>query len=404
MILPGKTIGVLGGGQLGRMFAQAAQSLGYRVHVYEPQVGCPAGAVANREVNASYEDAGALMEFARGVDVVTYEFENIPAAALAGIAAVVPLHPRADVLHTTQNRQREKAWLRANGFPHVAYAEALDGDIAAAVGQVGLPCVVKTADFGYDGKGQMKLTTAADLEQAVAIFRGRRCVVEAWCEFTCELSVIVARSSAGETRAFPVAENIHTQHILDFSIVPARVTAEVAVRAATVAEQIAEKLGVVGLLAVELFLTTAGELVVNELAPRPHNSGHWSLDGCETSQFEQHVRAVCGLPLGGVAVREPTVMVNILGDAWCAPASDAAGAGAAGQGAGANEAARGDTRGAGERPRLPNWVAVLAEPRAKLHLYGKSEPRRARKMGHFTVRAADVETALARARDLKARL
>jgi 5-(carboxyamino)imidazole ribonucleotide synthase len=201
-----------------------------------------------------------------------------------------------------------------------------------------------------------------------------------------------------------VAENIHTQHILDFSIVPARVTAEVAVRAATVAEQIAEKIGVVGLLAVELFLTTAGELVVNELAPRPHNSGHWSLDGCETSQFEQHVRAVCGLPLGGVAVREPTVMVNILGDAWCAPAADAAGAGAAGQGAGAKEAARGDTKGAGERPRLPNWAAVLAEPRAKLHLYGKSEPRRARKMGHFTVRAADVETALARARELKARL
>lgn len=389
MILPGKTIGVLGGGQLGRMFAQAAQSLGYRVHVYEPQVGCPAGAVANREVNASYEDAGALLEFARGVDVVTYEFENIPASALAGIAAVVPLHPRADVLHATQNRQREKAWLRANGFPRVAYAEALDGDIAAAVGQVGLPCVVKTADFGYDGKGQMKLTTAADLEQAVAIFRGRRCVVEAWCEFTCELSVIVARSSAGETRAFPVAENIHTHHILDFSIVPARVTAEVAVRAATVAEQIAEKLGVVGLLAVELFLTTAGELVVNELAPRPHNSGHWSLDGCETSQFEQHVRAVCGLPLGGVAVREPTVMVNILGDAWYAPA--------AGAGAGTNE-------GRGEARRIPNWAAVLAEPRAKLHLYGKSEPRRARKMGHFTVRAADVETALARARELKARL
>lgn len=407
MILPGKTIGMLGGGQLGRMFAQAAQSLGYRVHVYEPQVGCPAGAVANREVNASYEDAGALREFARGVDVVTYEFENIPAAALAGIAAVVPLHPRADVLHTTQNRQREKAWLRANGFPHVAYAEALDGDIAAAVGQVGLPCVVKTADFGYDGKGQMKLTTAADLEQAVAIFRGRRCVVEAWCEFTCELSVIVARSSAGETRAFPVAENIHTHHILDFSIVPARVTAEVAVRAEALAEQIAAKLGVVGLLAVELFLTTAGELVVNELAPRPHNSGHWSLDGCETSQFEQHVRAVCGLPLGGVAVREPTVMVNILGDAWYAPAADEvdqAGAGAVCEGAGANEAARGDTKGAGERPRFPNWSAVLAEPRAKLHLYGKSEPRRARKMGHFTVRAADVETALARARELKARL
>lgn len=378
MILPGKTIGVLGGGQLGRMFAQAAQTLGYRVHVYEPQTHCPAGAVANREVNASYDDAEALMEFARGVDVVTYEFENIPAAALAVIAPVVPLHPRAEVLHTTQNRQREKAWLKANGFPHVAYAEALDGDIAAAVAAVGLPCVVKTADFGYDGKGQMKLTTAADLEQAVAIFRGRRCVVEAWCTFTCELSVIVARSTTGETRAFPVAENIHTHHILDFSIVPARVNREIAVAAETLAARIAERLGVVGLLAVELFLTTAGDLVVNELAPRPHNSGHWSLDGGETSQFEQHVRAVCGLPLGAVGVREPTVMVNILGDAW--------------------KWAEGKVVGA------PNWAAVWSEPKAKLHLYGKAEPRPGRKMGHFSVRAADIETALATARELKARL
>lgn len=378
MILPGKTIGVLGGGQLGRMFAQAAQTLGYRVHVYEPQTHCPAGAVANREVNASYDDAEALMEFARGVDVVTYEFENIPAAALAVIAPVVPLHPRAEVLHTTQNRQREKAWLKANGFPHVAYAEALDGDIAPAVAAVGLPCVVKTADFGYDGKGQMKLTTAADLEQAVAIFRGRRCVVEAWCTFTCELSVIVARSTTGETRAFPVAENIHTLHILDFSIVPARVAPAVAQAAEALAARIAEKLGVVGLLAVELFLTTAGELVVNELAPRPHNSGHWSLDGGETSQFEQHVRAVCGLPLGAVGVREPTVMVNILGDAW--------------------KWADGKVVGA------PDWAAVLTEPKAKLHLYGKTEPRPGRKMGHFSVRGADVETALARARELKARL
>jgi 5-(carboxyamino)imidazole ribonucleotide synthase len=378
MIDPGKTIGVLGGGQLGRMLAQAAQTLGYRVHVYEPQIHCPAGAVANHEVNASYQDADALLDFARGVDVVTYEFENIPAAALAVIAPLVPLHPSADVLHTTQNRQREKAWLKANGFPHVAYAEALDGDIAPAVAQVGLPCVVKTADFGYDGKGQMKLSTAADLEQAVAIFRGRRCVVEAWCEFSCELSVIVARSTTGETRAFPVSENIHTHHILDFSIVPARVPTAVAEAAEALAARIAEKIGVVGLLAVELFLTTAGELVVNELAPRPHNSGHWSLDGGETSQFEQHVRAVCGLPLGAVAVREPTVMVNILGDAW--------------------KWADGKVVGA------PRWAAILAAPRAKLHLYGKAEPRPGRKMGHFTVRAADVATALAQAQALKAQL
>jgi 5-(carboxyamino)imidazole ribonucleotide synthase len=378
MIAPGKTIGVLGGGQLGRMLAQAAQTLGYRVHVYEPQIHCPAGAVANHEVNASYQDADALLDFARGVDVVTYEFENIPAAALAVIAPLVPLHPSAEVLHTTQNRQREKAWLKANGLPHVAYAEALDGDIAPAVAQVGLPCVVKTADFGYDGKGQMKLSTAADLEQAVAIFRGRRCVVEAWCEFSCELSVIVARSTTGETRAFPVSENIHTHHILDFSIVPARVPTAVAEAAEALAARIAEKIGVVGLLAVELFLTTAGELVVNELAPRPHNSGHWSLDGGETSQFEQHVRAVCGLPLGAFAVREPTVMVNILGDAW--------------------KWADGKVVGA------PRWAAILAAPRAKLHLYGKAEPRPGRKMGHFTVRAADVATALAQAQALKAQL
>jgi 5-(carboxyamino)imidazole ribonucleotide synthase len=378
MIAPGKTIGVLGGGQLGRMLAQAAQTLGYRVHVYEPQIHCPAGAVANHEVNASYQDADALLDFARGVDVVTYEFENIPAAALAVIAPLVPLHPSAEVLHTTQNRQREKAWLKSNGFPHVAYAEALDGDIAPAVAQVGLPCVVKTADFGYDGKGQMKLSTSADLEQAVAIFRGRRCVVEAWCEFSCELSVIVARSTTGETRAFPVSENIHTQHILDFSIVPARVSAAVAQAAETLAERIAKKIGVVGLLAVEMFLTTAGELVVNELAPRPHNSGHWSIDGGETSQFEQHVRAVCGLPLGTVAVREPTVMVNILGDAW--------------------KWADGKVVGA------PHWAAILAAPRAKLHLYGKAEPRPGRKMGHFTVRAADIATALAQAQGLKAQL
>lgn len=378
MIAPGKTIGVLGGGQLGRMLAQAAQSLGYRVHVYEPQPHCPAGAVANREVNASYEDEDALIDFARGVDVVTYEFENIPAAALAVIAPLVPLHPNAAVLHTTQNRQREKAWLKANGFPHVAYAEALDGDIAPAVAQVGLPCVVKTADFGYDGKGQMKLSSSADLEQATAIFRGRRCVVEAWCEFSCELSVIVARSTTGETRAFPVSENIHTQHILDFSIVPARVAPAVAHAAEALAARIAEKIGVVGLLAVELFLTTTGELVVNELAPRPHNSGHWSLDGGETSQFEQHVRAVCGLPLGAVVVREPTVMVNILGDAW--------------------KWAEGKVVGA------PHWAAILAAPRAKLHLYGKAEPRPGRKMGHFTVRAADSSTALTQAQALKAQL
>ena len=216
MIFPGSTLGILGGGQLGRMLAQAAQSLGYRVHVFEPAGPCPAGAIANKEVNASYDDLAALTAFARECAVVTYEFENIPSAPLEAIAALTALHPRAAVLHVTQNRQREKAWLRANGFPHVRYAEALDGDVAAAIAAVGRPCVVKTADFGYDGKGQMKVTTEADLEKATAIFRGRRAVVERWVDFSCEVSVIVARSSAGETRAFPVTENIHTRHILDF--------------------------------------------------------------------------------------------------------------------------------------------------------------------------------------------
>ena len=378
MISPGSTIGILGGGQLGRMLGQAAQSMGYRVQVFEPVGPCPAGAVANREVNASYDDLAALTAFARECAVVTYEFENIPSGPLDAIASLVPLYPRADVLHVTQNRQREKAWLRANGFPHVRYAEALDGDLAAVIGQVGRPCVVKTADFGYDGKGQMKIVNDADLEKAAAIFRGRRCVLERWVDFSCELSVIVARSSAGETKAFPVAENIHTRHILDFSIVPARVSAAALREAEQLAVAIAEKLGVVGLLAVEMFLAANGEVLVNELAPRPHNSGHWSLDGCETSQFEQHVRAVCGLPLGPVGVREPTVMVNILGDAWRWQ----------------------DGRVVGE----PNWRAVLSEPRAKLHLYGKAEPRPGRKMGHFTVRDRNLETALTRAKELQAQL
>ena len=384
MISPGNTIGILGGGQLGRMLGQAAQSLGYRMQVFEPVGPCPAGAVANKEVNAGYEDIAALTAFARECAVVTYEFENIPSAPLEKIAPHVPLFPRPGVLQVCQNRQREKTWLREHGFPHVPYAEALDGEIGPAVAQVGLPCVVKTADFGYDGKGQMKLIDEADLDKARAIFRGRRCVVERWVEFTAEVSVIVARSSTAATgepsavRAFPVAENIHTNHILDFSIVPARISESVARAAEALAIAIAEKLEVVGLLAVEMFVTPDDSVLVNELAPRPHNSGHWTLDGCETSQFEQQVRAVCGLPLGDVTLREASVMVNILGDSW----------------------RRENGRAVGE----PNWEALLAAPQTKLHLYGKSDPRPGRKMGHFTVRDADVETALRRARDLKAKL
>ena len=378
MIGPGKTIGVLGGGQLGRMFAQAAQSLGYRVHVYEPAGLSPAASVADCETQASFEDLAALETFARQVDVVTYEFENIPAEPLEAVEAIVAVHPAPGVLATCQNRWKEKAWLRANGFPHARYVEALDGDIVPAAAHLGLPCVVKTADFGYDGKGQMRISTGEDLARAAAIFRGRRCVVEQWVEFEREISVICARTEAGETRTFPAAENIHTNHILEFSIVPARISASVEAKARVLAESVADALGVVGLVAVEMFLARSGELIVNELAPRPHNSGHWSIDACETSQFEQHVRAVCGLPLGPSAARGPVVMVNILGDAWAWEGGAVAGE--------------------------PDWAAVLAEPSAKLHLYGKPEPRPGRKMGHFTVQGADPEAALALAMALKARL
>jgi 5-(carboxyamino)imidazole ribonucleotide synthase len=374
VIGPGKAIGILGGGQLGRMLAQAAQSLGYRVHVYTPAAGGPAGAVADRESVAAFDNLAALGDFARSVDVVTYEFENIPAEPLEAIAKLVELHPSPGVLRTCQNRRREKAWLSANGFPHAAYAEALEGDIEAAAAQVGLPCVVKTADFGYDGKGQMKIATAEDLARAAAIFRGRRCVVEEWVDFEREVSVICARTRLGETRPFPASENLHADHILDISIVPARIAPAAEAAARDLAVRVTDRLGVVGLLAVEMFLARDERLIVNELAPRPHNSGHWSIDAGETSQFEQHVRAVCGLPLGPAAARNPAVMVNILGDAWA------------------------------RRPGEPDWNAVLSEPRAKLHLYGKPEPRPGRKMGHFTVQGADVEETLSLARAIKAGL
>lgn len=380
MIPPGKTLGVLGGGQLGRMFAHSAERLGYRVHVYEPSSDSPAAEVSARAVHAPYADLEKLEEFVRSCDVVTYEFENIPCEPLWRLENAGVYHPKWQVLEVAQNRLREKTWLRKNGFPHVRFAECeAGGDLAAAIRSIGLPCVVKTADFGYDGKGQQKISDESGLARAVSAFQGQRAVVEAWVDFKCELSVIVARSSTGETRSFPVAENIHTRHILDFSLLPARIPAEVSDKACALAEAIAGRLDLVGLLAVELFLTDRGEILVNEMAPRPHNSGHWSMDGCVTSQFEQHVRAITGLPLGDVSMTAPAaVMVNILGDAWKWDGDRCAGD--------------------------PNWSAILAEPRAHLHLYGKKEPRRGRKMGHFTVTGDSLETAFETARRIKAAL
>lgn len=380
MLPPGKTLGVLGGGQLGRMFAHAAERLGYRVHIYEPATDSPAAEVSAHAVHAPYTDLAELEAFVRGCDVVTYEFENIPTDPLWRLENAAVFHPKWQILEVAQNRLREKTWLRKNGFPHVRFAECeVGGDLAAAIRGIGLPCVVKTADFGYDGKGQQKVTDEASLAKAVAAFKGQRAVVEQWVDFKCELSVIVARSTAGETRSFPVAENIHTKHILDFSILPARVAPEIQTQARALAEAMADRLGLTGLLAVELFLTDRGELLVNEMAPRPHNSGHWTMDGCVTSQFEQHVRAVAGLPLGDVGLTAPAVvMVNILGDAWRWTGNACTG--------------------------QPNWDAVLQTPRAHLHLYGKKEPRPGRKMGHFTVTAETTEKALELARALKEQL
>ncbi len=374
MIPPGGTIGVLGGGQLGRMLAHAATRLGYRVHIFEPEKNCPAGTVAHKEVNAAYDDLAALAAFARECDVVTYEFENVPAAPLRAIEELTQLRPHWSVLETAQNRSREKRWLRDHKFPHARFAEiAADGDVAAGIREVGVPCVVKTADFGYDGKGQLKVMSEADIAAAQKKFAGQAVVIERFVDFACEVSVVVARSAKAAIRVFPIAENIHTNHILDFSIVPARVSPEVRAAAEKLARFIAEKINLVGVMGVEFFVTKDGQVLVNELAPRTHNSGHWTIDACVTSQFEQQVRAVCGLPLGAVEMTAPAVvMVNILGDAWST--------------------------------REPDWNTLLAQPQVKLHLYGKAEPRPGRKMGHFTVTARDADMALEFAEKYQARL
>ena len=380
-VLPGGTIGVLGGGQLGRMLSQAATRLGYRVHIFEPQANSPAGAVSHREVNAPYEDLVALSAFAKECDVVTYEFENIPAAPLKAIEGLTQLYPHWSVLETAQNRSREKNWLKRNGFAHARFVEvAVGGDVAAGIREIGWPCVVKTADFGYDGKGQVKVRDESDIATAARAFVGQACVIEQWIDFSCEVSVVVARATTGETGVFPVAENIHTNHILDFSIVPARVAPDVIERTEKIGRQIADRIGLVGVMGVELFVTKTGDVLVNELAPRTHNSGHYTLDACATSQFEQQVRAICGLPLGDTRLVSPVVMVNILGDAWAA-------------------------RGSGEaQTGVPDWQTLLSDPAVRLHLYGKSDPRRGRKMGHFTVMGRSTDDALTKARDLKEKL
>jgi 5-(carboxyamino)imidazole ribonucleotide synthase len=368
-ILPGRTVGILGGGQLGRMFAIAARRMGYRVHALDPTTDCPAGQVADVEVVAAYDDLDAARRFAAGVDVVTFEFENIPAETLRVIAQSRPVHPAPEVLHVCRHRQREKDFLRGHGFPVTPY-RAVDSPaaLAAALVELGAPAILKTADYGYDGKGQVRIDRPEDAPTAWPKMGRPLGVLEAFVPFTQEVSVICARSARGDRTAYGPVENVHARHILDVTTAPANVSPAVARDALELARAITDALDVVGLLAVEMFVV--GERVlVNELAPRPHNSGHYSVDACLTSQFEQQLRAVCGLPLGDVQLLRPAAMANLLGELWSA----------------------------GE----PNWPAALAFPDVKLHLYGKHQPRPGRKMGHLTA-LADTAAA-ARERVLAAR-
>ena len=370
---PGATIGVLGSGQLGRMFAMAARRMGYLVHTFSPDTDTPTGQVADVEVTAAYEDLDAVRRFARGVDVVTFEFENVPAATAEAVAEHAPVRPAGRVLHTTQHRLREKNFLRDAGFPVTPFRHVRTHDgLRAAVRELGCPAVLKTAGFGYDGKGQRLINAEAETEEAFASLAGREALLEAFVRFEREVSVVCARGADGATVNYGVVENHHVRHILDHTVAPADVPPEVARAATETAAALLERLQVVGVLCVEFFLTAGGRLFVNELAPRPHNSGHFSIDACVTSQFEQQVRAVCGLPLGAPEQLRPAAMVNLLGDLW----------------------------GRGE----PDWRAACALPGVKLHLYGKREARPGRKMGHLTALAASAGEALRLARAARAAL
>ncbi|HSN85278.1 MAG TPA: 5-(carboxyamino)imidazole ribonucleotide synthase, partial [Thermoanaerobaculia bacterium] len=316
-ILPGATVGVLGSGQLGRMFAIAARRMGYRVHTFSPDYDTPTGQVADREVQAAYDDLDAVRGFARGVDVVTFEFENVSAAATEAAAGHAPVRPAGAVLHTTQNRLREKGFLSDAGFPVAPYAPVRSlADLTEALARLGTPAVLKTAGWGYDGKGQVKIASAEEAPAAWEAVAGQESVLEAFVDFDREVSVVAARGLDGSFAHFGVIENRHSRHILDVSIAPAAVPPRVEKDAVEIARGILEGLDVVGVLCVEMFLTRDDRLLVNELAPRPHNSGHLTFDANVTSQFEQQLRAICGLPLGSTELLRPAAMANLLGDLW----------------------------------------------------------------------------------------
>jgi 5-(carboxyamino)imidazole ribonucleotide synthase len=373
IFLPGSTIGIMGSGQLGRMLAIEARKMGYRIHTFSPDRDTPTGQVADMEVCAPYSDQTAVRAFAAGLDVLTFEFENVPVESIEWASQLCVVRPGGSVLHACQHRLREKEFLRGAGIPITPFAPVRSAsELRAAAGSIGLPAVLKTAAFGYDGKGQRLLRTDTELTAAWPDFDGQLAVLEKWVPFAKEISVIVARGANGETRTYPVCENVHTHHILDVTLAPAPIADSIAGDAASLAVRTAEALGLVGVLAVEMFLLADGRILVNELAPRPHNSGHFSFDASVTSQFEQQLRAVCGLGLGSTASLAPAAMANLLGDLWMH----------------------------GE----PDWEAAASMPEIKIHLYGKSDPRPGRKMGHLVAFGPTVEAAAESVREARRRL
>ncbi len=363
MILPGATVGILGGGQLGRMFALRARTMGYRVVVLDPDSQSPAAAVADQHIQTGYEDPKGLAELARLCAAVTTEFENVPARSLERLAASCLVRPSGQAVATAQDRIAEKTFFQSHGFATAKFRPVRDPkELETAVTDVGLPGLLKTSRLGYDGKGQMLVTNVAEAREAFARLGSVPCVLEERVELDCELSVIVARASGGAQAIFPVAENRHCDGILDTSVVPARVSDTMANQATAIVSEVAAALGYEGVLGVELFVTKEGELLVNEMAPRPHNTGHYTLDACSVDQFELQLRTLCDLPLVQPWLLSPVTMINLLGDLW-----------------------------SGGEPR---WEEALRRPGVRLHLYGKAEARPGRKMGHLNCLASTADQAL----------
>ena len=365
MILPGSTLGILGSGQLGRMLTFVAKRMGYTVHVLSPSENSPTGQVASKEIVASYEDETALKSFAKTIDVLTVEFENIPVKALELLGSYVPVHPSPEILYICQNRAREKAFLADNGFPHAPFRRvSSQADLDDALKHIGTPSILKTAGFGYDGKGQVLLKNEREASAAYASLPFKEAVLEGFIDYQKEMSVIVARTVSGDVKDFGVIENEHQHHILDVSLAPPELDPAICTEAREIAHAVADQLNLIGVLCTEFFLSKDNKLVVNELAPRPHNSGHLTIEACVTSQFEQQLRAVCGLELGSTHYTQAAAMVNLLGDIWL------------------------------DAPyQTPKWQHVLKEPQCYLHLYGKTSPREGRKMGHITCLAGSVNEA-----------